>query len=112
MARFPEIPTGADLDHVIQWANLLTRALNQERREITVGTLTLVPDDVLTLVSDPAVTLFSEVFLMPLTASAAADVDTTFLSNISQGSFSISHTSDPATDRNFAYATIEREQFA
>lgn len=48
----------------------------------------------------------SEVFLTPRTANAAGAVATSYISDVSQGSFTITHANAPSTDRTFGWVAL------
>lgn len=81
--------------------------LNQGKLSCT-GTLTLTPNQTATAVSDTRAGAGSIVLLMPLTASAAAELAAggLYVSARTKGSFTLAHANSAITDRTFGYAVI------
>jgi hypothetical protein len=99
--RFPVL-VGND---VAAWSARVAVELERLLGELPVnGTVTLTASTTTTTVSNPAMTAARNVLLTPLTANAAAE--DWHISDRSRGSFEITHSSDPGTDRDFAYTII------
>lgn len=85
-------------------------ALNQALlgRLNNTGLVTLAANQATTVVNDLKVAVQSKVFLTPLTASAAAEVATgnLFIVTVTEKKFTIAHTNNAVTDRDFAYAIL------
>lgn len=86
----------------------VSRVVNSllQGRSNNTGTFTLAADNIHTLVQDSRVGPGTVVVFTPITASAAAAVPTTFVSERDKQVFTLEHTADPAVDRTFAYAVI------
>lgn len=74
-----------------------------EGRHNASGRVTLTPGATTTVVSHPNCSKSCEPQLSPRTANAAAAVATTYVSNINQGSFVITHANNAQVDRIFGY---------
>lgn len=73
-------------------------------REVgTTGTVSLSPDSATTVVTNAKAAANSVITLTPLTASAATELATLYVSARAAGSFTLTHTSSSATGRNYAY---------
>jgi hypothetical protein len=72
----------------------------------TRGTLTLTASDTTTAVTDARVSPTSRIHLMPTTLSAAGALATTYVSSRGDRTFTVTHSSDAATDRTFEYDVI------
>lgn len=89
-----------------------TRELAQFVNELRDGKLNAIGSFVLTasatstLVLNSKASIDTVILLMPLTASAAAALPTTWVSAQDNGQFTLTHSSDPATDRSFRYIAI------
>jgi hypothetical protein len=70
------------------------------------GQFTLTPNATQTIVEDAICTTVSVIPFMPVSASAAAAIPTTWISSTTNGSFVVEHASSAATDREFRYAVI------
>jgi hypothetical protein len=101
---FPGLPASGGAPR--QVAAVVNR-LNQGKLSCT-GTLTLTAGQTTTVVSDARAGAGSIVLLMPLTASAAAEIGggTTFVSARTKGAFTLTHAMGAAADRTFGYAVI------
>lgn len=81
------------------------RQLSQGRSNAT-GTFTLTAGATSTTVSQPYCASSSYVFFTPRTANAAAAVGTTYVSSVSNASFTVTHANNAQTDRTFGYIAI------
>lgn len=70
------------------------------------GTVTLGTGTVATVVTDARVSINSVPILQPATANAASGVATTFVSTVSAGGFTITHSSNGSADRVLRYALL------
>lgn len=104
MRAFPGLPVrGADPRQV---AGVVNR-LNLGKMNCT-GTLTLAAGQASTTVADPRVDAGSHIGLMPLTASAAAELagGALHIAGRSPGAFVLAHADNGQTDRTFGYVVI------
>jgi hypothetical protein len=85
-------------------------AVNQlgQGRSNAVGEVTLRASQTTTTVSAPNCAAGSHVFLFPRTANAAAIVAATYVlsTNVTQGQFIITHTSNSNADKTFSYVCL------
>lgn len=78
-------------------------------RSDAVGEVTLTPNATTTVVDKDVsraavnVGLDSEIFLVPRTASAAAALTSVYISDVGNGTFTITHNSNAAVDRVFGW---------
>lgn len=77
-----------------------------EGRGNNIGTVTLRAGQTTTTVSFPNCSKDCQVFLTPRTANAAAALPSTYISVVSQGSFTITHANAVSVDRTFGYLCI------
>ena len=68
------------------------------------GEITLTASATSTVVSDPRAGTDSVILFMPLTAAAATAQASIYVSSRGDGTFTVTHASDPAADQNFEYA--------
>ena len=83
--------------------NAFIRELASGRTNAT-GTVTLTPSATTTVVFAPNCMADSIPFLSPLTATAAAAG--AWISSVSKGQFTITHTSSVATDKTFGFVCL------
>jgi len=96
-------PTYDDNDRT----RLVTAVLQLIRgRSNAVGSVSLSVGATSTVVSFPNCSQESQVFLVPRTANAAAALATTFISSVSNKSFTISHANAATTDSIFGFACL------
>ena len=101
--RFPDL-TGTEPGSLLAWARQLTRQLGRDIKPFSSGSLTLQQNTTTTLVPDQASELGGAIILTPTTANAASAVATTYVSDVSDGSFTVTHASNTQEDRVFYYA--------
>lgn len=70
------------------------------------GTVTLRASETTTTIADARIGTGSVILLMPLSATAAAAMDAVYVSARGKQTATLTHDSDAATDRAFAYAVI------
>lgn len=70
------------------------------------GSLTLTPSATTTVVNDFRVSIDTVILLMPKSSTAAAALTSTWVSAQVNGSFTLTHTSDAASDRSYRYAAF------
>ena len=89
-----------------QTVQRLVDAVNRmmDGRSNAVGEVTLTASATTTEVTDYRVGRDSVVVLMPTTANAAAAVGTTYVSELTQNAFTLTHANNGQTDRTFGYA--------
>ena len=75
-------------------------------RSNAFGNFTLVDGATSTVVTAPNCSANSSILIFPTSANAAADIATTYVSSVGQGTFTITHPNRATTDRTFRYATI------
>lgn len=76
-----------------------------EGRNNATGVVTLTPGATSTVVNHPNCSVDSAPSLRsPMTANAAAAIPTTYISSVSQGSFTIAHANNAQVDRTFRYS--------
>lgn len=94
------LPTYDDKD-----TTRLVTAVNQiaKGRSLAVGTVTLSAGATSTAVNFENCSSESQVFLTPRTANAAGALATTYISSVSNKSFTIAHSSSGTTDRTFGF---------
>ena len=85
--------------------NRAIQQLEQGRLNVT-GVCTLAPGATTTTVKAPNCGGRSQVLLTARTASAAAAFATSYVSAVSNGSFTITHANNAQTDRTFGYACL------
>lgn len=87
---------------------LLANAVNgiADGRSNAVGTMTLTASTTTTQISDRRVGTDSVISFMPTTANAAAEIGAggMYVSEVTQGSFTVTHANNGQTDRDFSYA--------
>lgn len=71
-----------------------------------VGNVTLAVAAASTVVIDQRVGINSYIGLMPMTANALSAAPTCFVSTIGDGTFTITHGSSAAADKQFRYAVL------
>jgi hypothetical protein len=104
MSGFPGLPAaGAEPRQVAAVVN----RLNQGKLSCT-GAVTLTPSQATTAVADARAGAASVILLMPLSASAAAELGagTLFVSARAKGSFTLTHANSAVADRTFGYAIV------
>lgn len=102
---YPNVQTeGQEVQHRRELAQAINAMLSG--RSNAVGTLTLADGTTTTTVSDNRFQSSMAVFLMPLTATAAAAVPFTYLSDRDAGTFELTHDSTADTDRDFLYVRV------
>jgi hypothetical protein len=86
----------------------INRAIQQiEQGRLHVGGIcTLAPGAATTVVAAQNCGAGSQVLLTAKTANAAAAAATSYVSAVANGSFTITHASNPQTDRTFGFACI------
>ena len=89
-------PSAATLREAVQAINQLIVGRNN-----AVRTIVLEANSTTTTISDREINANGAPFLSPKTASAAAEVPTLYVSDVSPGSYTLTHTSSGATDREF-----------
>lgn len=77
-----------------------------EGRSNAVGAATLTAGTTTTVVSAETCGEGSVILLSPKTANAAAAVATTYVSAVTNGSFTLTHANNAQTDRRFGYVAI------
>lgn len=98
----PFVPLqGVDVEHRTAIATAVNQLL--QGRSNNVGEVTLTPSAATTTVIDNRFNSDMAVLLVPLTASAAAAIPTTYLSGRDHGKFTLTHASASSTDRAFLY---------
>jgi len=75
-------------------------------RSNAVGTVTLTASDTTTVVTAMNCGADSYPILIPLTANAAAALATTYVSLVSNGSFTLTHANNSQTDRDFGFVCL------
>lgn len=70
------------------------------------GTVTLTANAATTTVTDSRVSLNSVPVLQAATANAASAVAATYISTVTNGSFTITHANNATADRTFKYALL------
>lgn len=77
-------------------------------RSNAVGTCTLTDSTTTTAVAAINCGADSKVFLMPVTANAAAEFAAggLYVSSVGQGTFTLTHANDASTDRTFFYVCL------
>lgn len=97
------LPTYADRD-----LTRIVTAIGQMAagRSNAIGVVSLAAGVTSTTVPFDNCASSSYVFLTPLTAHAAAAVPTTYISSVTNKSFTIAHASDSTTDRTFGFACL------
>jgi hypothetical protein len=74
---------------------------------LAVGEVTLaVAPATTTVVSFQNCSQNSQVFLSPQTANAAAAIGTTYVSSVSNGTFTLTHSSSAQADRTFGFVAL------
>jgi len=83
-------------------------AINElfQGRSHAVGTVTLTASTTTTTVTSDTCGDESVIFLSPKTSNAAAAVGTTYVSAVTQGSFTLTHANNAQVDRTFGYVAI------
>ena len=81
--------------------NELTRG-----RSNATGTFDLTASVTTTVVQAQNCAIGSQVFLSPKTANAAGALATTYISDIANGSFTVTHASAVSTDRTFGFVCL------
>ncbi len=89
-------PGGATLRDAIQAINQLIQGRNN-----AVDIITLEANTTTTTIASSTINADGAPFLMAKTAAAAAEVPTLYVSDVSPGSYTLTHTSSGATDREF-----------
>jgi hypothetical protein len=103
-AGFPGLPVaGGDPRQVAAVVNRLAQGKLNCR-----GSVTLAADAASTVVRDPRATAASVILLMPVTASAAAEIGsgTIYVSARDKGAFTLVHADNAQIDRAFDYAIL------
>jgi hypothetical protein len=75
-------------------------------RTRNVGQVTLTDSSATTTVDDPLFESVQKVFFSPLTANAAAELATMYVSSKAEGQFVITHANNAQTDRDFEYIIV------
>jgi hypothetical protein len=75
-------------------------------RSHAVGTVTLRANQTTTTVSSDTCGDESVILLSPTTANAAAALATTYVSAVTQGSFTLTHANNAQTDKTFGYVAL------
>jgi hypothetical protein len=91
-------PEEKDVHRVVQAVRELV-----EGRHNAASRFTLTPGATSTVVAHPNCSRDCEPQFSPRTANAAAAVPTTWVSDVSQGSFTVTHLSNGQTDREFGF---------
>jgi hypothetical protein len=86
---------------IAQWAQWATQGHLQN-----AGSVTLRASQTTTTVTDERVSVNSVPLFTPMTSSAAATVPTLWVSTVTTGSFTITHSSTAAVDKTFRYALL------
>ena len=86
-------------------SNVVNATINEllKGRANNVGEVTLEDGVTTTQVIDTRITLTAKVFLSPRTANAAGAIATTYVSDVADGSFTLTHANAVSTDRTFDY---------
>lgn len=71
-----------------------------------VGSVTLRTSQTTTVITDDRVSINTVPLLTPTTANAAAAQATTYVSTVTNGSFTLTHASTTTADRAFKYALL------
>lgn len=87
---------------------LLESAVNLliDGKSNAIGTVILTAGQGSTTIEDLRVGADSRILLMPITSNAAAALASTYIGSVGKQTFTISHTNNGQTDRNFKYAII------
>jgi hypothetical protein len=95
-------PSGTDESwKVAQVVNNLRRG-----KGANVQDLTLRPSQTTTVITDALITPVSHIELVPLTASARTALNSSYVSNRADGTATITHPSNAATDQRFTYCVV------
>jgi hypothetical protein len=94
-------PHEKDLYAVVSTVNELV-----DGRSNNVGQIQLTPNATSTMVTFPTISVSSMVALTPRSASAAATQTSVWVSTVLNGSFIITHDSNPAMDRFFDFSAV------
>ena len=96
-------PSGGDRRQIIT----AIRQLIQGRNNAT-GSVTLTASSATTTVNNVRINANGAIFLTPLTANAAAEQGAggLYVSDVSGGSFELTHANNAQTDRTFAYICL------
>jgi len=91
-----------------EWLRQIALSINLliDGQSNAIGEFTLLDGEVSTVVNDSRVGANARIFLMPITANAAAAIPTTFISSIGKQTFTISHANNAQTDKTFKYGII------
>lgn len=90
------------------WVRQIVEILNnmlKGKLNVTIG-ITLTPSATTTTISDARIGPSSAILLSPLTANAAAALGTTYLSQVTGNSATITHASNSQVDRTFVAVII------
>lgn len=90
---------------VPQFLSLIATTINEllRGRANNAGSLTLAASVTTTQVIDTRVKLTTRVFLSPRSANACAALTGLYVSDVADGSFTLTHASTATTDRTFDY---------
>lgn len=96
-------PAGAPIREMVTAINQLVRGRNN-----ATGSVTLAANAATTTVTSPNINANAVPVLVPRTANAAAEMGagTLYVSDVSAGSFTITHANNAQTDREFSYLTL------
>lgn len=103
MSGYVPAPDEKDLYKIVRAVRSL-----YEGRTNAVGAVTLTVNAASTTVSAINCGLGNRVFLMPMTANAAAALATTYIqaANVTGGQFVITHANNAQNDRTFGYVVL------
>lgn len=91
--------------NIAGWRRLVDAVIQLvEGRNNAVGRFTLTPGATTTIVNHPNCSTDCEPQFSARTASAAAALATTYISAVSQSSFTITHANSGVADREFGYS--------
>ena len=96
-------PAGAPIREMVTAINQLVRGRNN-----AVGTVTLTASAATTTVTSENINANAVPVLVPQTANAAAEIGagTIYVSDVSAGSFTLTHANNAQTDRTFYFLTL------
>lgn len=89
--------------HLRQVAEVLNNVMNGGLN--SVGEVTFTPSMTTTDIDEPRISAYSVILLMPLTANAATAMQSVYITT-TNGTATINHPSDAATDQDFRYLVI------
>lgn len=93
-----------EVEHRRKLAEGANRAL--QGKLICAGDVTLTASSATTTLNDERIGTESFIGFMPLTANAAAEVPTLYVTNRNKGSATLNHANNAQTDRDYVYLVI------